>query len=266
MKTEAFNFLIFLICGINQISCRNNYKIIGGQNAVVGQFPWQVSLQYNNGTDNVHFCSGALIDRKWVLTAAHCLHGSAVGHQIKATGFEAVAGITNLDDSIGTEQRIQVESYIINADFDQSTLQGDIALLNLTAPFELKYAVEVISLPSLKQSSCCRANVSGWGASTPGGDTTNRLQWLEMDIISDADCQTMLAGHNLVEAMICTYQNGNGPCDGDSGGPVVALTSNSSAYYLVGVVSWGVLCGDPSYPSVHTEVSYYVDWISQNVK
>lgn len=36
---------------------------------------------------------------------------------------------------------------------------------------------------------------------------------------------------------------------------------SGSQYYLVGVVSAGLDCGDPEYPGVYTRVSYFIDWI-----
>ena len=47
-----------------------NLRIVGGHDAKPGQFPYQVSLQVN---DYDHLCGGSIIDRKWILTAAHCV-------------------------------------------------------------------------------------------------------------------------------------------------------------------------------------------------
>ena len=50
-------------------------RIVGGEEAVDGEFPWQVSLRQITGVGATHFCGGSVIDKDWVLTAAHCCAG-----------------------------------------------------------------------------------------------------------------------------------------------------------------------------------------------
>uniref|UniRef100_A0A8C3F9V3 Peptidase S1 domain-containing protein n=1 Tax=Chrysemys picta bellii TaxID=8478 RepID=A0A8C3F9V3_CHRPI len=52
-------------------------RIVNGETAVPGSWPWQVSLQDNTG---FHFCGGSLISENWVVTAAHC--GVSTSHRV----------------------------------------------------------------------------------------------------------------------------------------------------------------------------------------
>lgn len=52
---------------------------------------------------------------------------------------------------------------------------------------------------------------------------------------------------------------------GDSGGPLLYQMS-SGRWTTIGIVSWGVRCGEPNHPGVYTKVDHYLSWIVQNTR
>lgn len=55
-------------CGVGRKS-----RIVGGQQARPGEFPWQVGFRWQSDYSRTNlFCGGSLIDQKWVVSAAHC--------------------------------------------------------------------------------------------------------------------------------------------------------------------------------------------------
>jgi len=110
--------------------------------------------------------------------------------------------------------------------------------------------------------------VSGWGFTMEDGNTSSVLKKVATQIVPNDKCQKMYENNTRLvinNGTMCSGNDGNGSCYGDSGGPVVCNRENG-LYVLCGIVSGGEGCGRPGFPDVDTRVSYYTDWIKKIVE
>ncbi|KAL7740808.1 hypothetical protein ACLKA6_013660 [Drosophila palustris] len=225
-------------------------RIINGYEARAGEAPFIVSLQ---STLNAHYCAGSLISDRVVLTAAHCMTSSS---------FQVVAGAHSRTDKSTTQVRKGSSSrQIIHESYGGGVGPYDIGLIFLEEPFDLTALdrngdspVSTVSLPSYQFEASTDGVLFGWGRDN-SGSLPDKLQKLDVDILSYADCKSkMPLGNKLADSNICTFTAGttDGACNGDSGGPLVTRKPDGS-FQQVGIVSWGYTpCASTKYPSAYT--------------
>nr|XP_023028142.1 trypsin-like [Leptinotarsa decemlineata] len=226
-----------------------NVRIIGGEDADIAEFPWQISLQRNHE----HSCGGFLISNTWVATAAHCLFtGSNTNLYIRAGSSRTDSG----------GQVSKVDRFIVHPYYNDSSLDYDVALLQLVSPVTTPNATAA-ALPEAGKAVPVGAmlTVTGWGYTFNDKILAPViLQQVSIPILSHAACSRAYAGESITSQMFCAGLYGTGgkdSCQGDSGGPAVADGE------VVGIVSWGNGCGDPYFPGVYVKVSSLRDWIKQ---
>jgi len=251
MKTVA---LLVLIGVIGCTKGENGDRIVGGQDAVVGQFPWQV-LWTN---DFMVYCGGTIFNESTIITAAHCCKGydNWNGTLIMAGGIDA---IDDFEAQIKT-----VKSHLIHPEYvgDENNF-NDVCLLTLDSNLELNANVSKIPLNTEDLEPNTKCVVSGWGTLSSGGDVPDILQYVELNLWSRENCTGAFEDFSNVQfnangLEICAYDKGKDSCQGDSGGPLVCNGK------LTGVVSWGIGCAMEGLPGVYANVKEYVNWIEGN--
>ncbi|NWQ63422.1 CTRL protease, partial [Neopipo cinnamomea] len=240
-------------CGVPDVSPSVAYseRIINGQTAVPGSWPWQVSLQTRTGS---HFCGGSLINQYWVVTAAHC--------NFNPNAHVVVLGEYDLSSSAEAIQVKTVSVAITNPGWNPNTMNNDITLLRLSTPARLGSRVAPICLApaNLVLPNNARAVTTGWGRTNPNSQgLATALQQVVVPLISQSQCMQYW-GNRITSAMICAGGAGATSCQGDSGGPLVYQSANG--WMLIGIVSWGTSNCNTHTPAVYTRVSHFRNWIN----
>ncbi|XP_036414698.1 LOW QUALITY PROTEIN: trypsin-2-like [Colossoma macropomum] len=220
-------------------------KIVGGYECKAHSQPWQVSL--NAG---YHFCGGSLVNENWVVSAAHCYKSR----------IEVRLGEHNIQVTENTEQFIPSALVIRNPNYDSWTIDNDIMLIKLSRPATLNEYVQPVALPKDCAPAGTMCTVSGWGNTMSSTADRNKLQCLEIPILSEKDCQNSYPGM-ITNSMFCAgyLEGGKDSCQGDSGGPVVCNNQ------LQGVVSWGYGCAEKDHPGVYAKVCKFIPWLQQTM-
>ncbi|XP_031452814.1 complement factor I [Phasianus colchicus] len=257
----AKTFLPQINCGVVNLTLTRRKRIIGGQTARKGEFPWQVAIKDTGNEGATVYCGGVYIGGCWVLTAAHCVRSTRV-HLYRVW----IGLLDTIEYDIETDT-YRLKQLIIHEKYNAATYENDIALLELKGhgkgECSLKYSTPAcIPWSEHMFTAGDKCKVSGWGLEK-GYTKQYVLKWGNVNLFQN--CSEMYPGRFL-QKMACagTYDGSIDSCKGDSGGPLVCFDAENVAY-VWGVVSWGENCGEAGHPGVYTQVASYYDWISHHV-
>ncbi|XP_043470603.1 mite allergen Der p 3-like [Leptopilina heterotoma] len=264
-----FGVLFCIFFALFQVDCTRadqiSTKIYNGVNVKTGTYRFMVSIQSNE----VHICGGAIINKYYVLTAAHCFIEYVISE------IKIKAGTTNLNAS---SYYRNVEEIIRHDNFDsEGTAEYDIALVRVETPFPLNDdSILFINLP--ERDDNLKVNqlvlVAGWG-NTMDEEISYELKQVLLVVADHKECKKAYGNKEVYQFEItkrhfCVQSPSGirGPCVRDSGGPVIRLQkkNKTSVPVILGIISWADTnyCGDPRYPDVLTRVSKYLGWIKRN--
>lgn len=260
-----------------------SYRIIGGAPASEGAWPWQIAIFKRSEDGTFLFqCGGSIIDRNWILTAAHCAYDDKKQAFIGPRNFQILEGATRIDKMIHLNRngrRLNVAEVVGHADYaPERSYKNDIALLRLASAATSEAVVLSFPEYSLLEKPGTAVTVTGWGLIKPFNDKwqdfhtqekirpgdpryfTNRLMEVMLSLL---DCQQTRWSSRVDHTQVCAGlpEGGKDSCRGDSGGPLVARGADGF-YEQIGIVSYGSPeCGTSGNPGVYSKVAAYESWI-----
>ncbi|XP_070570995.1 complement factor B-like isoform X1 [Ptychodera flava] len=277
-------------------------RIIGGNEAVEGAWPWQAAIFRKIQHQTQIFCGGSLISPEWVLSAAHCFRNPQ--GNLNAEDIQVRLGVTNRIEDNERKPKVQffdVDRLIIHEDFDYDShsdnLDNDIALLHLDHRAALGPFVRTVCLPDAQELQLGESSlvvprkygvVTGWGHSTPRDSSdrhqvqfTTQLKQVPLPIQSESTCRrgvglTRLGSLHFTPRMYCAGLGlaGSGgqiedSCKGDSGGPMVREIRDqrdmSYRWVQIGIVSWGVGCAQEGNYGFYTRLPNLMPWVKEKI-
>ncbi|XP_065074716.1 serine protease grass-like [Ochlerotatus camptorhynchus] len=243
-------------------------KILEGQEAGLGQYPWMVNLMYYLRKIKTSICSGSLIHPVYVLTSAHCSKRGAKPVSVRLGEYDRSTRIDCEDGVCATPfKEYYVDEWIPHEYYRHGHRTHDIALIRLDRPVPLvPRQIYPICLPLTEQMLMTKPSqltVTGWGL-TEEQTQSNVLQEVSLQVMGTSEyCQH-------AELICARGRNNEGHCRGDSGGPLQKVMPYNGSFktVLFGVVSGGsVECStQDKTPGVSTMVGYHIRWILDHMK
>nr|XP_029709052.1 uncharacterized protein LOC115255244 isoform X2 [Aedes albopictus] len=252
-------------CGISLAKQTAQRRIVGGDDAGFGSFPWQAYIRIGSSR-----CGGSLISRRHVVTAGHCV-ARATPRQVHVTLGDYVinSAVEPLPAYTFGVRSINVHPYF---KFTPQADRFDVAVLTLERTVHFMPHIAPICLPEKNEDFLGKFGwAAGWGALNPGSRLRPKtLQAVDVPVLDNRVCERWHRsnGINVViyPEMLCAGYRGGGKdsCQGDSGGPL--MHEKSGRWYLIGIVSAGYSCATRGQPGIYHRVANTVDWISHIVQ
>ncbi|KAF2358879.1 Serine proteases trypsin domain [Trinorchestia longiramus] len=250
---------------------QRNPRIIGGVVVEEGEFPWLASIGTVNPRDSSRFvsiCSGTLISRRHVLTAAHCYRSFSTS---TPTIVRLAEGDLFDNDESSVHDDFIVTSLHAPLFYYYSTV-NDVMILTLDRDVTFNDYIQPACLPlssPFLPAPGDTVTAVGYGNTQESGTSQVPARYpyqISLPVVSNSECQNAYYAlppiYIVDDRVFCEGGLTNrSTCKGDSGGPLHYWDESKERYLVVGVVNAGIGCGVEGNPSIDLRVGAFLPWI-----
>ncbi|XP_009570185.1 inactive serine protease PAMR1 isoform X4 [Cuculus canorus] len=259
------------------------------------RWPWQAAIYRTaSGVKNslrkgawILICSGALVNERTVVVAAHCVTDLGKTSVLKTAELKVVLGKFYRDDDRDekTIQNLRISAIIVHPNYDPILLDSDIAIIKLLDKARISSYVQPICLSSshdlTSSTEDLKIMITGWKVLADIKDPGYKNDTIRMGVVRMVDsvlCEQQYEDNgiqvSMTDSMFCAKQDHtafSNICPAETGG-IAAITLPAKAspelrWHLMGLVSWGYdkMCSLELY-SGYTKAFPFKDWIEKNLK
>jgi V8-like Glu-specific endopeptidase len=249
-------------------SCSTNKSEDVQRTTNSGEFPWQASLC---SPLQGYICSGVVIGCSCIITAADCIVDVPIHNLTVCVGPEQHCGSYLQTDpqSLSRCFKPVLAIRLSHLKFIPF-LQNDIAFIKLPNPSLCSCSTAMpICLPNrtgdgLENGPGYSSFVTGWGKVNSSDTSSSRVHKAEVRLMPSYNgCEKNFLTYRISDSSI--YNNTNGACAGDKGGPVILKRKNEDHYVLAGVISQTRGCGTARETGVYTSLVNYLYFVEAYV-
>ncbi|EFA04555.2 serine protease H117 [Tribolium castaneum] len=191
------------VTGVDNNKTKNaKPRIIGGEVAFAGQFPYIAAI-YKSTNTGTFFCGGALMNNQWILTSGYCVDGAVL--------FTIYLGAHNLKANDPNVQKFATDTFVLHPNYNLDTLENDIGVIKLRLPVTFTDYIKPIDfLPSYDLLPNMGGIMNlGWGQlNDETAGITDELHYVYLIPISNEECQLSF-GSQILDTMVCAGGNFN---------------------------------------------------------